>query len=314
MKIDFKKMRPKNFNSYLFNSVKKLAKNVEKGSGNKVINKCPVCKNLKKKKYITKYNIPIVTCMRCNLTYATRQPKNFDDVYSQSDYLKKSILSYDKTRKYRIKRFGLERIKIIKKYKKKGKLLDFGCGTGWFLEGASKFYESYGVEYSDSIREWLSKKLNITSFKTLASIKKEKFDIITVFDVIEHVPDPLFLLKNLKKKLKKNGIMLIYTPNINSLGFNFLGIKNNLLCPPNHLFYFNKHSFNFLCKKINLKIIETQYRGLDIGDIYAFLNENGDSSTAKFLNKNSTKFQELIDKIGFSNHIRFVLKKNENEK
>ena len=49
MKIDLKKMRPKNFNSYLYNSVEKLAKNVEKGSGNKNINKCPVCKSLKRK-------------------------------------------------------------------------------------------------------------------------------------------------------------------------------------------------------------------------------------------------------------------------
>ena len=48
MKIDFKKMRPKNFNSYLYKSVEKLAQNVEKGSGNKNIYKCPVCKSIKK--------------------------------------------------------------------------------------------------------------------------------------------------------------------------------------------------------------------------------------------------------------------------
>jgi 2-polyprenyl-3-methyl-5-hydroxy-6-metoxy-1,4-benzoquinol methylase len=308
MKIDFKKMRPKNFNSYLYSSVEKLAMNVEKGSGNKNINNCPICKSFKRIKYIVKYKVPIVTCEKCDLTYTTKQPKNFNDVYSQDDYLKKSILSYDKTRKYRIKRFGLERIKILKKYKKKGKLLDFGCGTGWFLEGAKKHYDSYGVEYSDSIRKWLLKKLNINTFKTLESIKGNKFDIITAFDVIEHVSDPLLLLKNLKKNLKKNGIILIYTPNFDSLGFSYLGIKNNLLCPPNHLFYFNKSSFDYMCKKVNLKIIETQYRGLDIGDIYALVNEKGDKKTANFLNKNSTSLQKFLDSIGFSNHIRFVLK------
>jgi 2-polyprenyl-3-methyl-5-hydroxy-6-metoxy-1,4-benzoquinol methylase len=309
MKIDFKKMRPKNFNSYLYKSVKKLAQNVENGSGNKNLNKCPVCKSVKKRKYVVKYNIPIVTCEKCDLTYATRQPRNFDDVYSQDDYLEKSILSYDKNRKYRIKRFGLERIKILKNYKKKGKLLDFGCGTGWFLEGAKDHFESFGVEYSDSIRKWLLEKFNIKTFKTLNSIKSEKFDIITAFDVIEHVPDPLDLLNNLKKKLKKNGIILIYTPNFDSLGFNYLGLNNNLLCPPNHLFYFNKKSFDFMCKKINLKIVETQYRGLDVGDIYAMINENGDKKIANFLNQNSTLFQKFLDNIGYSNHIRFILKK-----
>ena len=308
MRIDFKKMRPKNFNSYLYKSVEKLAKNVEKGSGNRNINKCPVCNCSKKKNYIVKYNIPIVTCTKCDLTYTAKQPKNFNDVYSQSDYLEKSILSYDKNRKYRIKRFGLERIKLLRKYKKKGKLLDFGCGTGWFLEGAKNYFDSYGVEYSDSIREWLLKKFNIKAFKTLEDITHEKFDIITAFDVIEHVPSPLNLLKNLKKKLKKNGIILIYTPNFNSLGFSYLGVNNNLLCPPNHLFYFNQGSFNYLCKKVNLKIVETQFKGLDVGDIYAIINERGDKKIANFLNQNSTIFQKFIDNIGFSNHIRFVLK------
>jgi len=269
----------------------------------------PSLQKCKKRKYVVKYNIPIVTCEKCDLTYATRQPRNFDDVYSQDDYLEKSILSYDKNRKYRIKRFGLERIKILKNYKKKGKLLDFGCGTGWFLEGAKDHFESFGVEYSDSIRKWLFEKFNIKTFKTLNSIKSEKFDIITAFDVIEHVPDPLDLLNNLKKKLKKNGIILIYTPNFDSLGFNYLSLNNNLLCPPNHLFYFNKKSFDFMCKKTNLKIVETQYRGLDVGDIYAMINENGDKKIANFLNQNSTLLQKFLDNIGYSNHIRFILKK-----
>ena len=308
MKIDFKKMRPKNFNSYLYSSVQKLAKNVVNGSGNKNINKCPVCNSTKRRKFTVKYQIPIVTCEKCDLTYASKQPKNLDDVYSQSDYLKKSILSYDKNRKYRIKRFGLERIKILKKYKKSGKLLDFGCGTGWFLEGAKNYFDTYGVEYSDTIREWLFDTFSIKTFKTLKDIKKEKFDIITAFDVIEHVPNPLDLLNNLKKILKKDGIILIYTPNFNSLGFKYLGNYNNLLCPPNHLFYFNKASFDFLCKKINLRIIETQFRGLDVGDIYARINENGNKKLADFLNRNSVLFQRFVDEIGFSNHIRFILK------
>ena len=47
----------------------------------------------------------------------------------------------------------------------------------------------------------------------------KKFDIITAFDVIEHVLDPLNFLRKLKKKLKKNGIIFVYTPNIDSLGF-----------------------------------------------------------------------------------------------
>ena len=52
-----------------------------------------------------------------------------------------------------------------------------------------------------------------------------------------------------KKNIKKRWSDLIYTPNIDSLGFSYLKEKNNLLCPPHHLFYFNKNSFEYLCKK-----------------------------------------------------------------
>ena len=63
-----------------------------------------------------------------------------------------------------------------------------------------------------------------------------------------------------------------------------------------------------MCKKIDLKIVETQHKGLDVGDIYAMINENGNKKIANFLNKNSTLFQNFLDNIEFSNHVRFVLK------
>lgn len=305
--IDLKKLRPKNFN--LNSEIKTIdtIKFVENNHGFKKINYCPTCKSSEKYVYLIQHNIRIVRCKKCDLTYSEKQPKNFNDVYSNDEYLDKSIDSYDKTRKYRIKRFGVERIKILKKYKKKGSLLDFGCGTGWFLEEAKKHYEVMGVEYSDTLRNWLKKKLNISSFKKIQNINK-RFDLITAFDVIEHVPSPIEFLKELKKKIKKNGIILIYTPNIDSLGFSYLKEKNNLLCPPHHLFYFNKKSFEFLCKKVNMKIIETQYRGLDIGDIYGLMNRNGNIKIANYLKKRFDYLQNFIDKIDYSNHVRFVIK------
>lgn len=308
MKINFKKMRPIGFNKRIYDSVKLLAENVEKGHGNKKINRCPICQSLKKNLYDIKYNIPIFDCLKCDVGYAGLQPKNFDDVYSKDEYLNKSIASYDKTRNYRIIRFGKERVSILKKYKSKGSLLDFGCGTGWFMQSAKNTYDVEGIEFSDSLRKWMLKKYGLVTYKEL-SLTKKKYDIITLFDVIEHVPSPISLLKQLKSKLNYNGIILIYTPNKNSLGFDFLKHSNNLLCPPNHLFYFNKKSFDFLSKKLKFKILETQYRGLDIGDIFAYLREKKEKRIAEFLSKYATKFQNKIDTLEYSNHMRFVLKK-----
>ena len=304
--INLKKLRPKNFNFDIENFYLNHVKFVNKNHGFKKIYKCPLCSFNKTNFYINHYNINFVRCLRCDLTYSEKHPKNFNDFYDNEPSFSFHASKFDKIRKYRIKRFAVERIKILKKYKKKGSLLDFGCGTGWFLEEAKKHYDVMGVEYSDIIRDWLKEKFNISTSKDGKDIKK-KFDIITAFDVIEHVPNPLNFLKDLKKKLKKNGIIFIYTPNIDSLGFAYLKEKNNLL-NPHHLCYFNNKSFEFMCAKANMKVIETQYKGLDIGDIYGLMNRKKKFKTANYLKKNFSYLQNFVDKVKFSNHIRFVIK------
>ncbi len=306
MKLDLNQLRPINFNSKIFDQNKKIAMSVFKKSGYKKIKNCPICKSSKRKPYLTKYKIPIFICLKCDVGYAGLHPKNLNEVYSTKNYLSK--LTLDENRKYRMKRFGQERVSILRRYKKKGSILDFGCGSGYFIECARKYYNAEGIEFSDNLRKWLKDKLNLITYKTLADTKK-KYDIITAFDVIEHVENPTNLLKELKKKLKKNGIILIYTPNKDSLGFSFLGINNNLLVPPAHLFYFNKTSFNFMVKKAKLKIIETQFRGLDVGDIFAFLRDTKKVKIANFLKKNSNRMQNKVDQLEFSNAIRLILKK-----
>ena len=200
MKLDLNQLRPINFNSKIFDQNKKIAMSVFKKSGYKKIKNCPICKSSKRKPYLTKYKIPIFICLKCDVGYAGLHPKNLNEVYSTKNYLSK--LTLDENRKYRMKRFGQERVSILRRYKKKGSILDFGCGSGYFIECARKYYNAEGIEFSDNLRKWLKDKLNLITYKTLADTKK-KYDIITAFDVIEHVENPTNLLKELKKKLKK---------------------------------------------------------------------------------------------------------------
>jgi len=230
-------------------------------------------------------------------------------LYSTDDYKNHTFNVYDKSRKYKIERFGKERISILKKYKKTGTLLDFGCGSGWFLEIAKKYYNSYGIEYSDQLREVLDKNYQIKAFKDFSNLPKNlKFDIITAFDVIEHVENPILFLRMVKKRLKKNGIALIYTPNKDSIGFNYLKFYNNLLCPPSHLFYFSEDNFRYMCKKTNFKLVSHETKGLDFGDIYAFLNEQKNHKLTKTILKKSEQLQKIFDDLKFSNHSRYIIK------
>ena len=58
------------------------------------------------------------------------------------------------------------------------------------------------------------------------------------------------------------------------------------------------------------QIIETQFKGLDIGDIYGLMNRNNKVKTSRYIKKNFEKLQKFIDKIDYSNHMRFIIKKN----
>ena len=309
MNIDFKKLRYKGFNKSVNKNLQTLSIKVKKGSGYSLVKKCLLCNSAKFTNYYTKFKIPVVKCVKCGLIFSKKKPKNFNDLYSGDEYLNFNLKSYQKNRIYRMNRFGKERVKILQNFKKKGKLLDIGCGNGWFLEAAKKKYSRCaGVEFSDSLRNWLESNLKVKTYKEIGLVKNKTYDIVTAFDLIEHVPDPKAFLKQMKSKLKKGGIILIYTPNVESLGFDFLREKNNLLCPPCHLTYFSKNTFHKLSKECGLKILHSEFRGLDVGDIYGLVNSQKKfKGISNFLEKNSDLLQEFLDRIGYSNHARYVL-------
>lgn len=63
-----------------------------------------------------------------------------------------------------------------------------------------------------------------------------------------------------------------------------------------------------MCSKINLKIIETQYKGIDIGDIYGYMKRKKKYKCVNFLKKNQNILQKFVDILDFSNHMRFIIK------
>lgn len=308
MNIDLKLMRPKGFHSEIQKNLEKCIRRVDLGSGWKKVKKCPICKSKKRKIYLIKYKIKIFECSRCSSAYTEKIPKLFDDVYENKQQFNHHQSSYEKNRLYRIKRFGSERIKLLQKYKKKGSLLDIGCGNGWFLEAAKKFYEVEGMEKNKSLVNFTRNKLKINVYNNVKEINK-KYDIITLFDVIEHVASPPDFVTLLHKLLNKNGIILFYTPNKDSIGFRYMKDKSNLVIPPYHITYLNRKSFNYISKKFT--VVYSATFGLDVADIYSYLRD--EKKRKNLLKKYSFKdmhlIQSFLDKIHMSNHLRVIYKK-----
>ncbi|MBC8226588.1 MAG: class I SAM-dependent methyltransferase [Gammaproteobacteria bacterium] len=307
--IDYSEMRTDNFLSRMNTSNIASIQRVQNGKGFKDVKTCNFCEGKNQSLYLTKNEIEILKCNDCDLVFSSVIPKDFNDVYSNEDYLASTIEMYEKNSEFRKKRFGTERLKIIKGYKKKGSLLDIGCGIGWFLEVAMSNFDVKGVEISDSLRGYLKKNKDIDSFKYIDDIPDNSADVITGFDLIEHVEDPSSLLKSIYRILKPQGICLLFTPNVNSIGFKLLKQKSSLLCPPEHLYYFSEETISKYAEKAEFNILKVWTRGIDIGDVYAEQLSLNNLALADFLNENQNWIQHSIDEAGFGNHMRVLLEK-----
>src|SRR5262249_42287621 len=157
----------------------------------------------------SRFDVEIVQCAACTLGYSTMFPADANDVYSNRDYLPAQKENYLANAEYRKQRFGKERLQIIADHLQarpasQSRLLDVGCGTGWFLELAQESgYQVFGIELGKELAGFTAKRLGIEVWnRHLDEIDvSDGFDVITMFDVIEHVVDPLKIMRAVKRLL-----------------------------------------------------------------------------------------------------------------
>jgi len=139
-----------------------------------------------------------------------------------------------------------------------GRVLDVGCGAGYFLEAASqRGFDPYGIDLSDFIVQVAQKKFgDRIQQATLESapFPAEHFDFITAFDTFEHIYDPLAFLESASRLLKPGGVMMITTPDCESGLARLSGRHWVSFKIPEHVFYWSpptirqamKHRFKVL--------------------------------------------------------------------
>ncbi len=145
----------------------------------------------------------------------------------------------------------------LKKIKPEGSLLDVGAGSGMLVEAALGLgYEAEGIEPSKWLYERAQKHGLPVHLGTFPHQDAQgPYDIITMIDVLEHVTNPLELMTDLRKGLKKDGILVIVTPDVKSFFARFLGYKwwHYRIA---HIGYFNKRNLALLSQKAGLQLLE----------------------------------------------------------
>lgn len=158
----------------------------------------------------------IVRCMNCGFVYAIpKEPLS----ELADDYRRMEDHEYTAEEKGRRKQARVI-LKFIRQFKNGGKMLDIGCGPGFFLsEAKTQGWRVQGVDLSAWARDTAAKRFNVEVFQgelSAARFPDKSFDAVVMNDVIEHLEDPKSCLREARRVLKNDGVLYLSTPDIDS--------------------------------------------------------------------------------------------------
>lgn len=190
-------------------------------------------------------------------------PKKIDKYYDFDEYIshtdsKKSIIDkvYQLVRNYTLKR-KLTLVNSLVTDSKK--ILDIGCGTGDFLSICkNNSWTTIGVEPNKKARN-ISQTKNLVIKEKIDDIIQlnEKFDVITLWHVLEHVPNLTEYIQQLQNLLKDDGTLLIAVPNFKSYDAEYYKVHWAAYDVPRHIWHFSKISIQKIFASYNMKLIKT---------------------------------------------------------
>lgn len=211
---------------------------------------------------VSKENFELLLDEELQLLKTTPQPgpEKLPSYYESDDYIshtdgKRSL--FEKVY-HIIKRKAIrDKVKLITSFQsEKGSLLDIGAGTGDFLlEAKNQGWNTIGIEPSEKAKNSAIGK-GIDFADNLEQLGNNSFDVITMWHVLEHVPDLENQIVTLKRLLKKNGTIIIAVPNYKSYDAKYYGEFWAAYDVPRHLWHFSKIAIEKLFAQQNIRLIK----------------------------------------------------------
>lgn len=224
---------------------------------------CNLCGSSRERLITVQSSYRVVRCAGCGFVYVNPRP---DEATLERMYLKylpdKMIdpLSWDS---YMKEVFSKTASFLSARLPDNARLLDVGCGYGFFLSEikAISRIEASGIDVSKTAVSVASGRGLDVRLGTLDTIKfdDDAFDAVTMFYVLEHIPDPANALKEVRRILKPGGALLLRLPHTTPIvrTLSLFGIKNNLYDPPFHLNDFSAETIGRLLTKAGFENIHT---------------------------------------------------------
>lgn len=201
----------------------------------------------------------VVQCENCDFRF-TQEVPNLENIGAY--YKAESYISHSDTREglmnqlyHRARAYMLgQKHKLLKKHSKGKRLLNVGCGTGYFLQFMQgKGWDVLGIEPDEDARNFAKENFKLTVFSpevlsAWRTEKKEQFDAVTLWHVLEHLHRPNNYLQSLRDMLTEEGLLLIAVPNYPSGDGKHYGKDWAAYDVPRHLWHFAPETINRLAK------------------------------------------------------------------
>jgi SAM-dependent methyltransferase len=226
---------------------------------------CPVCQSPNAKSLYLFKGADVVECHHCSTVYVPMPAPEFTSMYTEDYYANEGqssgYHSYRAEFTSHLITFG-KRLEDTEKLRdgRQGRLLDVGCALGHLGETARRRgWDVYVTDVSEYAVLEARSGFGLNGFISAPdkiSVKPGRFDLITMYDVIEHLSHPLDLMKGVRQALASDGLVHITTPDISSLSAKLMGRHWYHLKPNEHLIYFTPSTLRLALETSGFEVVK----------------------------------------------------------
>ncbi|WP_061214989.1 methyltransferase domain-containing protein [Syntrophomonas wolfei] len=314
------------FNRYLDLS-RKDAENFFANHNRFIDIQCPACNSGNYQYEFDKYGFTYVSCPVCHTLFVNPRPA-FDDLirfYADSPsthyWVEEFFKPVAEVRREKIFRPRAEYVTEVLPNLNNGVIGDIGAGFGIFLEEIRRLWPSRLIAIEPSIDQaeiCLGKGIEVQccALEELQGFENE-FDLLTCFELFEHLHTPVDFVQRVFKLLKPGGHFLMTTLNGQGFDIQLLWDKSKSISPPQHINFFNTTSITLLLQRCGFQIVDVSTPGKLDWDIVEGMIKNEETSLERFWHLLSrqgnelckNEFQDWIARNKFSSHMRVLARK-----
>jgi SAM-dependent methyltransferase len=210
-----------------------------------------------------RFGYPIVRCRQCGLVacggaFSGRFLAGYySEGYFRGAIDRRGYHDYDADESL-IKASFLHKLRLLRRWVPGGRsLLDVGCAKGYFMEIAQAAgWTVTGVDISEYATAAARRRgLNVVRGATPGTFRGGGFDAVTMWDVVEHLPDPVEALGQVCRVLRPGGVLGLSTGAIDSLLPRLRGARSRIFNPPQHLFFFSRRTLDACLRRAGFDVV-----------------------------------------------------------